>query len=137
MKIKNILLVMVLILVTGTACNTVNQTTKRLTGDWQIVSFEEQHGTKPGVVATNVGSLILNADKTGKRIFSYSIMGLSARDTLYFDWSNTTNSILIKPAEEKDSKVWFISEQSKKKQTWKTTDGGSTMQIMKFERKKD
>jgi hypothetical protein len=124
-------------MIAGLACNPVRQTTKRLHGDWQIISFEEQTGMKPGVLTTNIGQIVLNPDKTGKRIFAYSILGLSANDTTHFNWNNTENTILIDNQQEDGSKIWIITNQTKKAQTWKTTDGKSTMQTMKFERIKE
>jgi WD40 repeat protein len=119
------------------SCNPVRRTTNTLIGDWQIVSFEEQAGGKQEVVASNVGTITLNEDKTGKRLFSYSIMGHSAKDTTDFSWMNTENSILLDSGQDSDSKLWIISSMKKNTQTWITTDGQANMQIMTLERIKE
>lgn len=137
MKRTHFFLITVIALIVGVSCNPVRRATNTLIGEWQIVSFEEQAGDKQEVVASNVGTITLNKDKTGKRLFSYSIMDISANDTTSFSWVNTENSILLDAGQNSDSKLWIISSMKKNTQTWMTTDGQANMQIMKLERVKE
>jgi len=123
----------IIALIVIASCSPVRRTTNILIGEWEIVSFEEHVGGKQEIVASNVGTITLNKDRTGKRHFSYSIMGHSANETTSFTWTNTENSILL-DAGASDSKLWIISSIKKNSQTWMTTDGQANMQIMTLER---
>jgi hypothetical protein len=137
MKSKNIFLISVIVLIVAAACNPVRRTTNMLVGDWQISNFEEQIGGRQGVTATNVGTITLNEDRTGQRMFSYSIMGLSTNDTTNFRWSNTENSILLDADQADHAKLWIIKELKKNSQVWITTDGKANMQTMTLKKIKD
>jgi hypothetical protein len=134
MKRVHFIPVAFILLIIISSCNPARRTTNTLVGEWQIVSFEEQANGKQEVVASNVGSITLNEDQTGKRLFSYSIMGHSTNDTTYFTWKNTENSILLDAGKDNDSKLWIISSIKKNEQIWMTTDGQANMQIMTLER---
>lgn len=134
MKRALFLLITAIALIVIASCSPARRTTNILIGEWQIVSFEEQVNGKQGVGASNVGTIILNEDQTGKRLFSYSILGLSANDTTNFTWMNTENSILLDAGEDSDSKLWIISNMKKNAQTWMTTDGQANMRIMTLQR---
>lgn len=134
MKRAHFFTITLIALIIIASCSPARRTTNSLIGEWQIVRFEEQIGGKQEVVASNVGTITLNEDKTGRRLFSYSIMGHSANDTTDFTWVNTENSILLDAGEDSDSKLWIISSMKKNTQTWMTTDGQANMQIMTLER---
>lgn len=123
-------LVLLIAIVAITACNPVRRTTNMLVGNWQIEKFEEQISGRQGVVTTNIGTIVLNPDFTGKRMFSYSILGLSTNDTTRFTWSNTQNSIILDAQQAENAKLWIITDLKKNSQTWMTTDGKANMQTM-------
>jgi hypothetical protein len=137
MKSKNIFMIAAIAIIVAVSCNPVRRTTNMLVGDWQITNFEEQVGVNQGVVATNVGTITLNEDRTGKRMFSYSIMGLSTNDTTNFRWTNTENSILIDATQADHAKLWIIKELKRNSQVWITTDGKASMQTMTLKKIKD
>lgn len=134
LKITNLL---VLAIVLITACNPVRRTTSLLVGNWQIEKFEEQISGRQGVTTTNIGTITLNADNTGKRMFSYSIMGLSTNDTTHFRWMNTGNSIILDAQQAESAKLWIITDLKKNAQTWMTTDGKANMQTMMLRKIKE
>jgi hypothetical protein len=132
-----IILVSIILFIIASACNPVRRTTSMLAGEWRIENFEEQIGGTQGVVTTNIGTITLNEDRTGKRLFSYSIMGLSTNDTTRFTWLNTANSIILDTQEADNAKLWIITDIKKNSQTWMTTDGKANMQTMKLSRVKE
>jgi len=114
------------------ACNPQKALTKRLTGEWAIVSYEERNREGANPTMTNIGTITFNSDMTGIKSISYSIMQVAYLDDKPFQWTNTENTVTLDGEESDFAKVWFIQENNKTTQQWRSTDSEGNVQIMKL-----
>lgn len=130
------LLISVMIFLVLAACNPVKQVSKRLSGNWEIVRFEDKKINAPELVALNIGSLTLKADKTGHQVIQDPKFKAAAKDTLMFNWRNTENILQMTNADGEILQAWVIVKLKKKSQILKSVDEGRGVQFMHLKRNK-
>ncbi|MFO7615583.1 MAG: hypothetical protein R6W71_13195 [Bacteroidales bacterium] len=116
------------------ACNPQKMLSKRLVGEWAIVSYEERNREGANPTMTNIGTITFNNDMTGTKAVSYSIMQVAYLDDKPFQWENTENTVTLDGEESDFAKVWFIQENKKTTQEWRSTDSEGNVQIMRLRR---
>lgn len=113
-----------------TACNPQKQLAKRLSGTWAIAYYEERNREAANPSMTNIGTITFDRDGTGSKLISYSIMQSNYQDDRPFQWENTTQTVTLTGEESSFAKAWFITENKKTYQEWRSTDDAGNVQIM-------
>lgn len=113
-----------------TACNPQKQLAKRLTGEWAIEYYEERNREASNPTMSNIGTITLDRNGTGTKAISYSIMQSNYLDDKPFTWENTTKTVTLIGDESAFAKAWFIMEDKKTYQEWRSTDDAGNVQIM-------
>lgn len=111
----------------------------KIVGTWNIDQYEinDQKGQK--AVLKNAGEIKLKKNGSGEKNVKYSIFKNDYSDIQPFNWNLRETNLTItgkNPKEESDfNKTWIITTNKNKKQVWKSTDGGTTVQIMELSKK--
>ncbi len=104
----------------------------RLSGKWNV-NYET---TSPGaqtVSLTNIGTMNFNSNGTGEKQLNYSVMGIQKQDNSPFTWKwEDGKYVEIKSDNSEFAKTWIVIENKRNLQRWKSTDGGSNVQIIEL-----
>lgn len=122
----------ILIILLLFSCSAQRQLSRRVTGEWQIVSYKEHNINESNVSMTNIGTINFGDNGEGTRSLNFSILGQKYMEGEKFKWTNTENVITIQSQEQEHPKSWIVTESSSKNQKWKSTDGQGNVQIMKL-----
>ncbi len=109
-------------------------TAPRIAGTWQITNYETNTGDGQEIKLANIGSLQFKKNNTGKKQINYSVLQNKVEDNNPFKWVGGAESITITGKGTELNKTWIIVEDGKKYQKWKSTDGGSTVQILELKK---
>lgn len=108
----------------------------KLAGTWQITNYETKAGEGQDIRLSNIGSLKFKKNNTGQKQINYSVMQHKVEDNTEFKWDGGEETITISGKGSELNKTWIIVEKTKKYQKWKSTDGGSTVQILELQKQK-
>lgn len=127
MKSKLLLLLSVLLL---TSCS------NSLVHTWNIDRLETLRENGENSTYNNIGTITLNKNKTGNN--NFSIIELDETDKNSFKWEEKGGYIILKSAkseaESRLFKAWIMTQNSAKKQVWKSTNGKNDIQIIELSR---
>lgn len=127
MKSKLLLLLSVLLL---TSCS------NSLVHTWNIDRLETLRENGENSTYNNIGTITLNKNKTGNN--NFSIIELDETDKNSFKWEEKDGYIILKSAkseaESRLFKAWIMTQNSAKKQVWKSTNGKNDIQIIELSR---
>lgn len=107
----------------------------RLTGNWNVASFENGSPGEQNITLHNIGSIHFNKNGTGEKNLKYVILGKEIVDNAPFNWVwNNGEYVSIESANSEFAKTWIIVENKKKTQVWKSTDGSSRVQVLELKK---
>ncbi len=112
--------------------------TSNLVHTWNIDQYKiiKENGQKTG--SKNIGTMTFNKNGTGNKDISYTIFDHTYTDKAPFKWEKHEGYIILKSTKTGQSsrldKAWIIIKDESKKQVWKSTDGGNTVQILVLSR---
>ncbi|WP_156125399.1 lipocalin family protein [Cellulophaga sp. Hel_I_12] len=129
MKIKTLLLISTLFLCTITSCS------PRMVGTWKVTKFETISPGEQNVTLQNIGTITFKGNNKGEKELNYEVMGIKRNDVQPFTWNTAENYITIDSKDSEVAKTWIFIENKKKRQVWKSTDGGKKIQSLVLEKK--
>lgn len=104
--------------------------------NWNVDRYETQTAGEQGVTLSNIGTMDFKKDGTGDKVLNYSLFGSKVNDTSSFVWTwGDDKFIAIESSQSDLSKSWIIMENKSKFQKWKSTDGGTGIQILELTKK--
>jgi len=105
-----------------------------LIGSWNIEKYETSKPDQQTVTLSNIGVITFFADKTGEKNVSYTVFGSTYEDNLRFKWSNTDNLVTIDSQGSNFSKTWIMTENTRKVQSWQSTNGGTVVEVLELKK---
>ncbi len=118
------------------SCSAEKRFHRRLTGTWEIVSYEQQFPTGQAERRNDLGRITFYKNGSGNNDLPALTRGVrqpeEARD---FSWKSTLESVTIISRNTFLAKSWIVIRNKKKEQTWKSTTQANvqTMQLKKVE----
>ncbi len=109
-------------------------TAPKIVGTWQITNYETKTGDGQEIKLANIGNLQFKKNNTGKKQINYSVLQNKVEDNTPFKWVASEEHLTITGKGPELNKTWIIVENGKKYQKWKSTDGGSTVQILELKK---
>ena len=107
----------------------------RMAGTWQITNYQTNTGDGQEIKLANIGNLKFKRNHTGVKQINYSVLNNKVEDNTAFKWTASEESFTISGKGSELNKTWIVVEGGKKYQKWKSTDGGSTVQILELKKK--
>lgn len=124
------LLSLLFIAFTFTSCSLQKKLHNRITGLWDIASYQENNLNTSDAGMSNIGTMSFFSNGTGTGSISYNISQNSNFKGGTFKWSNTDNTITITNSNTGLAKSWIVFKSSKNKQEWQSTDGTGNVQSL-------
>jgi len=109
-------------------------TSSKMAGTWQITNYQTTSGDGQDIRLANIGSLKFKRNGTGVKQISYSVLQNKVTDNTPFKWTAGAESVTITGKGPELNKTWIVVEDGKKSQKWKSTDGGSTVQVLELKK---
>jgi hypothetical protein len=126
---RNSIFVFLLASVLLFSCSAEQKLKRRLTGDWNITSYQEQNVDGEDGTSADIGTITFNRNGTGKR----NLSGISWRRNFSergdFRWQNSASTVTIFDKSSIFAKSWIITVNKKKRQQWKSTDRGNVQTV--------
>jgi len=107
----------------------------KMVGTWQITNYQTNSGDGQEIKLANIGDIRFKKNHTGVKQINYSVLNNKVEDNETFKWTASEESLTISGKGTELNKTWIIVEDGKKYQKWKSTDGGSTVQILELKKK--
>jgi hypothetical protein len=108
------------------ACSAEKKLHNRLTGTWEVASFNENsENSKTNL--SNIGTVNFLKEGRGTKQLSFRLRG-DQTDNTPFTWSNTATTVTVQSDQSQFSKAWIIIQNKKKQQLWKSTNGKGGVQ---------
>lgn len=115
-------------------CSAVNKLHKRMTGLWNIASYQENNLNAANAGMANMGTMSFFDNGTGTTSLSYNISQNANLGGGTFRWTNTESTITIVNAQTGLAKTWIVLKNDKNKQEWQSTDGRGNVQALTLTR---
>lgn len=117
-----------------TACSVQKKLHNRVTGLWNIASYQENNLNTANAGMSNIGTMSFFSNGTGTGNISYNISQNSNFKGGTFKWSNTDNTVTIIDSNTGLAKSWIVVKSNKNKQEWQSTDGSGNVQSLTLTR---
>lgn len=108
----------------------------RMVGTWTVQNYETVEPGKKGVSANNVGTMTFKRNGKGTKELTFSALGIWKVDKTPFTWSVNENFLTISGEGSDFAKTWIISENKRKYQKLRSTDGANQVQIIELAKTK-
>ena len=105
-----------------------------IVGTWNVVRYETLDNGSQGTVLNNIGTITFHKKGAGEKFISYSLLGVQRNDSTPFTWKADDRFVTIQSDSSEFSKIWIVTENSKKIQLWKATDGATQVQILELKK---
>lgn len=128
------LLFLFFVVLSLTACSVQKKLHNRVTGLWNIESYQEDNLNTANAGMSNIGTMSFFSNGTGTGSISYNISQNSNLKAGTFRWSNTDNTVTIINSNTGLAKSWIVVKSSKNKQEWQSTDGVGNVQSLTLTR---
>jgi hypothetical protein len=117
------------------ACSAQSRLASRISGEWEIVKYENRSAGGSTSSVENAGTISFNNNGRGNQVFTTSIAHAGQTSGSEFRWTNTANTVSITSEEAQFPKVWIIVESGRNKQGWFSTDSEGNVQVMNLKKK--
>lgn len=115
-------------------CSAVKKLHKRMSGLWNIGSYQENNLNAVNAGMANIGTMSFFDNGTGTTSLNFNISQNANLGGGTFRWGNSESTVTIVNAQTGLAKSWIVLKNSKNKQEWQSTDGMGNVQALTLTR---
>ena len=107
-----------------------------LVGTWEVTTYEMNRPGQQGVRVEQIGTITFHNDQTGEKDIQYSVLDRIFADSASFSWSKQEGYVTLQGPDSEFTKTWIVVEDNRNSQTWRSTDGSNTVQLLELKKTK-
>jgi len=110
---------------------------QKIVGTWSVQKYETKESNNQTVSFTNIGTMTFYKQGSGQKNINYTLLGYNKSDVNPFTWTSDNGVVTITSYGSDFAKTWIVTEDKKKTQKWKSTDGGTGVQSLELLKNKE